>query len=104
MEDESGEVGPLRRKDLQPGEGIYHPGGGEEKRRCLAIEIYKEPMPDGPEKGAVLNREKIDTLLDEYYVLRGWDKITGIPTREKLSALGLDYVVEDLLRRRIIHR
>jgi aldehyde:ferredoxin oxidoreductase len=63
--------------------------------------FYKEPMPDGPNKGAVLNREKIDTLLEEYYAVRGWDKTTGIPTREKLLALGLDYVVEDLLRRGI---
>ena len=29
-----------------------------------------------------------DTILDDYYELRGWDR-NGIPTRERLEALGL---------------
>ena len=37
-------------------------------------------------------------MLDEYYAARGWDRATGIPTKEKLEELGLAYVAEKLLR------
>ncbi|AGL00049.1 aldehyde ferredoxin oxidoreductase N-terminal domain-containing protein [Desulfoscipio gibsoniae] len=39
-------------------------------------------------------------LLDEYYKYKGWDK-EGIPTKEFLHELGLDYVIEDFEKRRI---
>lgn len=42
-------------------------------------------------------------LLDEYYNFKGWDR-RGIPTREHLNRLGLDYVVEDFERRGILER
>jgi aldehyde:ferredoxin oxidoreductase len=35
-------------------------------------------------------------LLDEYYEIRGWDKKTGLPTREKLFELGLTEVANEL--------
>jgi aldehyde:ferredoxin oxidoreductase len=40
-------------------------------------------------------------LLDEYYKLKGWDN-EGIPTKESLHELGMDYVAEDLEQRGII--
>lgn len=40
-------------------------------------------------------------LLDEYYKFRGWNK-EGIPTKETLDRLGLNYVSEDLIRRGIL--
>ncbi|MBI4333562.1 MAG: aldehyde ferredoxin oxidoreductase family protein [Chloroflexi bacterium] len=58
--------------------------------------FFTEPMPEGPSKGAILSRETIDKLLDEYYDLRGWDRATGVPTYEKLMELGLGDVAEDL--------
>jgi aldehyde:ferredoxin oxidoreductase len=60
--------------------------------------FYREPLPEGPAKGAVLSREVIDRLLDEYYELRGWDKKSGLPTVQKLIELGLSDVASDLLR------
>ena len=60
--------------------------------------FYKEPVPDGPFKGAVLPREAVDKLLDDYYDLRGWDKTTGVPTREKLIEIGLEDEANDLMR------
>ncbi|MFC1920446.1 aldehyde ferredoxin oxidoreductase family protein [Chloroflexota bacterium] len=60
--------------------------------------FYDEPMPDGPSKGARLPRETVDKLLDDYYDLRGWDKKTGIPTKDTLTGLGLDDVAGDLSR------
>ena len=44
-----------------------------------------EPMPAGPIQGETF---ELDRLLDDYYVERGWDE-NGIPTREKLEALGV---------------
>lgn len=51
----------------------------------LPDRLVKEPMPDGPAKGRVV---ELDKMLPEYYELRGWDK-EGNPTEEKLRELGL---------------
>ncbi len=40
-------------------------------------------------------------LLDEYYKFKGWDH-QGIPTKESLQELSMDYVSEDLEQRGII--
>ena len=57
--------------------------------------FYKEEIPTGPAKGHKIPMEELDRLLGEYYQLRGWTR-DGLPTREKLLALGPDYVVRDL--------
>ncbi|UCF09087.1 MAG: aldehyde dehydrogenase, partial [Thermoplasmata archaeon] len=40
-------------------------------------------------------------LLDEYYKLKGWND-DGIPTKESLQELGLEYVSEDFIKRGIL--
>jgi benzoyl-CoA reductase subunit BamB len=40
-------------------------------------------------------------LLDEYYKFKGWNK-QGIPTKESLHELSLDYVSEDFVQRGIL--
>jgi aldehyde:ferredoxin oxidoreductase len=40
-------------------------------------------------------------LLDDYYEFKGWNK-EGIPTKETLDKLGLDFVSEDFLKRGIL--
>ena len=40
-------------------------------------------------------------LLDAYYEFKGWNN-DGIPTKETLDELGLDYVSEDFLERGIL--
>jgi hypothetical protein len=40
-------------------------------------------------------------LLDSYYKFKGWNN-QGIPTKETLNKLGLDYVSEDFLQRGIL--
>ena len=42
-----------------------------------------------------------EKLLDGYYKLKGWNN-EGIPTRESLHDLGLDYVGEDFIKRGIL--
>ena len=53
-------------------------------------------------EGAVLDREKFESLKDEYYSLRGWDVATGLQTRAKLEQLGLGDMVDDLEQRGLI--
>lgn len=51
----------------------------------LPKRLLEDPVTDGPSKGEVT---KLDIMLPEYYMVRGWDK--GIPTQEKLTELGLN--------------
>ncbi|MGQ9585134.1 MAG: aldehyde ferredoxin oxidoreductase family protein [Anaerolineae bacterium] len=46
------------------------------------------PAESGATKGQRTTREEAQKLLDMYYEKRGWDS-RGIPTRQKLEALGL---------------
>lgn len=50
--------------------------------------FMREPIPSGPNKGRFLPREDLDRLLDEYYLLRGWDE-NGLPKEETLEKMGL---------------
>ncbi len=54
-----------------------------------------EPVPNGPYQGEKIDPVSWERMLDEYYDLRGWDR-SGIPTREKLAALGLTDVAKSL--------
>jgi aldehyde:ferredoxin oxidoreductase len=47
-----------------------------------------------------LDLPKFARLLDEYYELRGWDLVTGFPTREKLESLGMSDVAAELAAHR----
>ncbi|MBI2908243.1 MAG: aldehyde ferredoxin oxidoreductase family protein [Chloroflexi bacterium] len=59
----------------------------------LPDRFLAEPMPDGPAKGQVVN---LRPMVEEYYSLRGWDRRTGLPRREKLRELGLAEVADEL--------
>lgn len=62
----------------------------------LPRRFLTEPIPDGPSKGMVMTRETLETMKDEYYRLRGWDTATGIPLPDKLYALDLPDIAEDM--------
>jgi aldehyde:ferredoxin oxidoreductase len=49
----------------------------------------------GPVAGKVLTIEMLNSMLDEYYALRGWDR-EGVPTAGTLSRLDLGDVVREL--------
>jgi aldehyde:ferredoxin oxidoreductase len=77
---------------LEAGERIWNlerrfnmkAGVGPDQDR-LPKRLVAEPIPDGPSKG---NVNRLAELLPEYYKERGWDE-TGIPTHDKLAALGI---------------
>jgi aldehyde:ferredoxin oxidoreductase len=52
----------------------------------LPKRLLSEPLPDGPGQGRVAHTEE---LLDEYYMVRGWDA-AGKPTEAKLRELGIE--------------
>jgi aldehyde:ferredoxin oxidoreductase len=66
----------------------------------LPKKFFEKPLTKGKYEGAVLDREKFEGMKDEYYEQRGWDKATGIPTREKLVELGLEDVAAEVLDQR----
>lgn len=54
-----------------------------------------EPTDEGLYPGAVA-ADMFETVLDEYYEWRGWDKASGLQTASRLEALGLEDVAEVL--------
>jgi aldehyde:ferredoxin oxidoreductase len=50
---------------------------------------------------AVRDEKSEQKLLDDYYEFKGWNR-DGIPTKETLDKLGLNYVSDDFIRRGIL--
>ena len=59
----------------------------------LPRRFLEEPIPEGPSKGMHTDEPTLNKMLDEFYGLKGWDRRTGIPTKEKLARMGLEDVV-----------
>ncbi|MDF1549200.1 MAG: aldehyde ferredoxin oxidoreductase family protein, partial [Bacteroidales bacterium] len=57
--------------------------GIDPKQDTLPDRLLKDKITSGPGKG---NINRLDTMLPEYYQLRGWNE-KGIPTKEKLHEL-----------------
>ncbi len=53
-------------------------------------------LKGGRSDGFHFSPEALEKAKDTYYALSGWDVATGIPTREKLEALGLSWVADSL--------
>jgi aldehyde:ferredoxin oxidoreductase len=52
--------------------------------------LLLEPLPEGGQEGHIPN---MDVLLREYYTASEWDESTGQPKPEKLTSLGLEFVL-----------
>ena len=61
--------------------------GVTRKDDCLPERLIKEKSPIGPSAGQVV---ELDQMLDEYYSVRGWNLVTGLPLQETLERLGLE--------------
>jgi aldehyde:ferredoxin oxidoreductase len=57
---------------------------------------WTEPVKSGPYAGERIDHEAWERMLDDYYSLHGWDKETGLQTRQNLEALGLKPVADRL--------
>lgn len=84
------------RELMKTGERIYNlqrmynvRSGLDRRHDDFPGRFYDEAVREGAREGARLSREEVNHYLDEYYRLRGWDPITGIPRQSKLEELGL---------------
>ncbi|MBW2065126.1 MAG: aldehyde ferredoxin oxidoreductase C-terminal domain-containing protein, partial [Deltaproteobacteria bacterium] len=72
-------------------ERMFNYGEGfDRKDDVYPSRFTQDPLLDGPAAGQVF---EADLLLQDYYKVRGWDPETGIPTRDKLWELGLEYTL-----------
>jgi aldehyde:ferredoxin oxidoreductase len=70
--------------------------GIKRDKDMLPERLMAEPLPDGPAKGMVIERDTLEVLKDAYYAFRGWDRATGIPKPETLRKLALEDLIDDL--------
>ncbi|MBT6498799.1 MAG: hypothetical protein HOK67_02705 [Deltaproteobacteria bacterium] len=61
---------------------------------ALPVKFFK-PLSGGPSDGLALSREEFENALDEYYLQSGWNN-DGLPARQTLERLGLDWVAEKM--------
>ncbi len=63
----------------------------------IPARFFEEPLRGGgPSGGAVVERDKFERILEEYYEDRRFDPKTGLPTRAGLERLGLGDIADDL--------
>jgi aldehyde:ferredoxin oxidoreductase len=75
------------RKDDKPPEKWFAPMKTYDGKEIFMMDYYRTK---------ILSKEDVDQWLDDYYDERGWDKEKGIPTKEKLKEIGLEFTIPDL--------
>jgi aldehyde:ferredoxin oxidoreductase len=85
---------------LRVGERIYNlkrafnfRHGMQKNEDRIPERLLNLPLPSGPSKGSVAH---FDALVKEYLQIRGWDPVTGKPTKERLESLGMADVARDM--------
>ena len=53
---------------------------------------FTEPLIDGASAGHAISQAEFNTMLNQYYAVRGWDA-DGVPTQAKLEELGIGDLV-----------
>ncbi|MCK9230403.1 MAG: hypothetical protein M0Q23_07905 [Syntrophales bacterium] len=69
--------------------------GISSKDDMLPARLRKEPLPEGPKKGAVWTDEDTRKMHDSVYAHFGWDD-KGVPTEKALKNYGLDFMIDDV--------
>jgi aldehyde:ferredoxin oxidoreductase len=59
------------------------------KDDILPFKVMHEEIPEGPHKGFRVPPEKLQAMLQNYYILRGWEE-NGTPKIDTLKRLGLN--------------
>ncbi len=87
---------------METGERIYNLDkifntreGLTRKDDYLPYRVMHNPISNGLSKGHYVKEEELQSMLDEYYLVRGWSK-GGVPTKMKLFELGLDKEAEEI--------
>jgi aldehyde:ferredoxin oxidoreductase len=58
----------------------------------LPKRFFIEPIKDGPKKGDVLEKEKFDGAIRDFYLMMGWDE-EGVPKKETLYDYNLEFLL-----------
>jgi aldehyde:ferredoxin oxidoreductase len=59
-----------------------------------------QPLESGALTGVAYPREDFERALTDLYEIKGWDTTTGIPTRERLAELGIEWAADILEQNR----
>jgi aldehyde:ferredoxin oxidoreductase len=70
--------------------------GIQKKDDFLQGKWARESVKGGPFDGSSIDKEKFEKMLEDYYEVRGWDRQSGIPTKERLERLGMGKVAQDM--------
>lgn len=62
----------------------------------LAAKFFDRPLKGGLSDGWKVDKAPFEAALQEYYRRCGWDESSGVPKRETLERLGLDWVADQL--------
>ena len=62
----------------------------------LAAKFFDRPLKGGPTDGVMVDKAQFEAALQEYYHQCGWDESSGIPKRETLKRLGLNWLADQL--------
>jgi len=73
--------------------------GIRRKDDTLPGRLLSEGVTEGPIQGEKVN---LDPMLDEFYEISRWNLKTGVPTGNKLKALDLAWVMEDLRKNKCL--
>jgi aldehyde:ferredoxin oxidoreductase len=63
---------------------------------ALPQKFFTRALKGGPTDGFKLDKDLYESALSEYYGQVGWDEKTGIPKRETLERLGLEWISVEL--------
>ena len=69
--------------------------GFDRKDDNLPNKVF-QPLIGGVSDGWKLDRAEVETAIEKYFEICGWDVSTGIPTRAKLEELDLDWVADQI--------
>jgi len=70
--------------------------GFTKEHDTLPYKFFNQALGGGATDGVKLDKALYDSAISEYFRIVGWDEKTGIPKRETLESLGLDWVADDL--------
>ncbi len=74
---------------------LFNARDGYDKSKDRLPKRMFEPMQGGVSDGLKLNKTEWEEAKLELYRQRGWNEATGNPGKEKISQLGLDWVIEE---------
>ena len=86
---------PLSKENIEKAFNTLHAGFGVEDDQPPE-RFFLEPVQSGKYQGAKFDHREWNDMLEEYYVLHGWDAQTGLQTEAILADLGLYSVLERL--------